>query len=527
MTIPYNPNLLPLAALAAGFGACWVTISLILKMCAVRSHMLSRKKELHHSHKVAVSRFGGVGLVVGFLVVAIGFYYSGFFSAADSRILLVVVLSSAAMFLLGFCDDLYSLGAKWKLLIQIAIASAAYFGDIRIDIVKNPVTEMDFVLGLSGYFATVFWLITLTNLINLIDGIDGLAGGISLMLMVLLATLGGAVMAPATLLAVGVAGALLGFLKFNYPPAKIYMGDGGAYFLGFLIGLLSIVNSDKGTVLAALIAPAFALALPFVDVSLAVLRRGLRGLPLFRADRKHIHHHLIALGFSRVAAVLALYGVSIFCLGVAFCVFYGQGRLLPLFAGVLFLGLLIAAHVSGFARDWFTIGSGLGKSLALRKETRYALTLGRWLELEAERRSSVEEIWQDYQFVAKKLGFTKVKLTLANYDNVWENEGRQPRPSAVQTIVHQLGDEAAIEFQADKDIMSEVLFELLSDLASETWYKAAARWQKLNGLPMEFRARPAVHLASARKPVPRFYVPESKPGLEISGSAQENVLTVP
>ena len=95
------------------------------------------------------------------------------------------------------------------------------------------------------------------------------------------------------LVACGMVGALLGFLWFNFPPARIYMGDGGAYFLGFQIGLFTIVNSQKGTILPALVAPLFVLALPILDTSLAILRRGLRGLPVFRPDRKHIHHRLI------------------------------------------------------------------------------------------------------------------------------------------------------------------------------------------------------------------------------------------
>ena len=146
----------------------------------------------------------------------------------------------------------------------------------------------------------------MTNLVNLIDGIDGLAAGICLMLTVLL-------MDPQAsgtaipLMVCGVAGSLLGFLVFNFPPAKIYMGDGGAYFLGFPIGELTISNSHKGTVAAALVAPLFVLALPILDVSLAIMRRGLKGLPLFRADRRHIHHRLLEMGLSRRRAVIAMY----------------------------------------------------------------------------------------------------------------------------------------------------------------------------------------------------------------------------
>src|ERR1044071_1456388 len=114
---------------------------------------------------------------------------------------------------------------------------------------------------------TVLWLVGMTNLINLIDGVDGLAGGICLMLMTLLAFVGHQT-GNLALVSAGMAGALLGFLWFNFPPARIYMGDGGAYLLGFQIGLFTIVGSQKGTILPALVAPLFVLALPIVDTSL-------------------------------------------------------------------------------------------------------------------------------------------------------------------------------------------------------------------------------------------------------------------
>jgi UDP-GlcNAc:undecaprenyl-phosphate GlcNAc-1-phosphate transferase len=126
----------------------------------------------------------------------------------------------------------------------------------------------------------------MTNLINLIDGVDGLAGGICLMLMSLLVFMGGGA-GPTSFIAAGMAGALLGFLRFNFPPARIYMGDGGAYFLGFLIGCISITSSQKGTIFAALSAPLFVLALPILDTLLAILRRGLRRRKLVRSDTKH------------------------------------------------------------------------------------------------------------------------------------------------------------------------------------------------------------------------------------------------
>ena len=490
-----------------GLGPGYGLLTFILRRFSGKN--ASRGGEFHHAQKRRLNRLGGLALVISFVLAAVGIYLSRSLSPAGEHTLGVIVLSSLAIFALGFWDDLRPLRAHWKLTAQIVISAGVYWANIRIEIFNDPLTGSNLHLGIIGFFATVLWLVTLTNLINLIDGIDGLAAGICLMLMFLLAHLHGdgdfgmVVM----LLSISVAGALLSFLKFNYPPAKIYMGDGGAYFLGFLIGLLSLVNSHKGTVAAALLAPAFALALPFVDVSLAVFRRGLRGLPLFRPDQKHIHHHLITLGFSRERTVLGLYAVSLLCLALAFGVFYLQGRLLPLFTGLLFLVLLVSGHLAGLTRDWFTIGSRLGKSLALRKETRYALTLSRWLEMEVERHHSVDELWEDYRFIVKKLGFSRVEVALPHGGHVWQIEGFDLTGRETQSIRHQISEGTVIEFSADKAVMSDLLFNLLSDLAAETWYKAAARWQVVNSAPLDFRSMAVPPGSCAAKKFVRFYAP--------------------
>ncbi|HEV3271737.1 MAG TPA: MraY family glycosyltransferase [Candidatus Methylacidiphilales bacterium] len=461
---------------ALGFFVCWALIGIILKR-AEKGMVANRERDFHHAHRTPLPRLGGVAMVSAFVVVALAVDLATSVPSPGTATLGVIVLSSLAMFALGLWDDLRPLGAKFKFAVQIAIAVAVYLGNVRIELFKNPLTDSDIHLGLFGFFATVLWLVSLPNLINLIDGIDGLAGGICLMLMLLMANLGAADnLGFSTLLSIGVVGALLGFLKFNYPPAKIYMGDGGAYFLGFLIGILSIVNSNKGTVAAALIAPAFALALPIVDVGLAVLRRGLRGLPLFRPDQKHIHHHLITLGISRERTLLNLYTVSLLCLFLALCVFCLQGRLLPLYTGLLFLVLLIAGHLSGFTKDWSRISSQLGQSLSLRKETRYALTLDRWLVMAAERHGSMENLWEDYQFLVKKLGFSKVRLILPDgAAHVWQAEGRDGQAGDRLQAAHEISDGTVIEFTANKQVMPEAVFSLLGDLAAETWYKAALR----------------------------------------------------
>jgi len=312
--------------------------------------------------------------------------------------------------------------------------------------------------------------------------------------------LGGEVRFP-ILIAAGMCGALLGFLRHNFPPAKIYMGDGGAYFLGFLIGILTLVHSQKGTIIAALIAPLFALALPIVDVILAILRRGLKGLPLFRPDRRHIHHKLQELGMSRTRAVLVLYGVSSVFLLMAFGVFWSQGRWVPILFGFLCLTLLLSARTFNFSRDWFAVGRVLENSAELRKETHYALALARCVEMAAERCGHLEELWEDFVFLARKLGFTRVRLTLDDGERLWQSaEIADAAQSWLRS--HDLGGERnmTLEFMANKNNMSERLFTHLSELAAEAWLKAANRWQQVSGLALGFDA--ADPSPAAKKPVP-------------------------
>jgi UDP-GlcNAc:undecaprenyl-phosphate GlcNAc-1-phosphate transferase len=287
------------------------------------------------------------------------------------------------------------------------------------------------------------------------------------------------------------------------------MGDGGAYFLGFLIGLVSLANSHKGSVAAALIAPLFALTLPIVDVGMAILRRGLKGLPIFRPDRKHIHHALLNFGFSRERAVLLLYTFSVASLFLAFGVFWSQGRLLPLLAGFLFLLVAITARSVGLVKGWFSVKSRLSKSLALRIETRYALTLCQWLELESERRHSILELWEDFQFVVKKLGFSEARLALAEDTRSWQTQGFDRHTHPLRQSHFDVNGCGKLDLAADPQVMPEKVFELLSDLAAESWHKAATRWTKLNQIPIRFDAYASPDTTTFQRNQPRPYSPDT------------------
>ena len=472
----------------AGFLVTWSLIPIIQKASAQRAD----SRGFHHTHSAPVSRFGGVAIASAFIVITLASVAFYSFEPLRHPHKWGMILGSLAMFGLGLRDDFRPMGAKLKLLGQFLIAIGVYFSGVQIELLKNPFTGAAVVLGPWSFFATVFWLVALTNLINLIDGIDGLAGGISLMLMCLLAYAGFRTNSFSLFLAVGMAGALAGFLYYNFPPAKVYLGDGGAYLLGFLIGTMTIATSHKGTVAAALIAPVFALALPIVDVIWAILRRGLKGLPIFRPDRKHIHHKLVECGFSRRGAVLILYAVSLICLFLAFAVFWSRGQLVPILFGAMFLILFASARFFGFIKDWYAVGRELGSSLQLRRETRYALQMCRWLEMEAERTETLQELWTSYLFITRKLGLSQVNLVLDTGRTVSRRQPIHNESSDFHRNRHELplANIKAIEFASESTTMSPKLFEHLTELAAEAWMKSVQRWQVVNGIPAVFE--PAV-----------------------------------
>ncbi len=453
-----------------------------------------RESNFHHNNKASVSRLGGLALALAFVAVALSAPWFATEPHPSFRISFVLCVTSLAMFGLGFWDDLKPLGARKKFVVQLLIASLAFAGGIEVNTFRVPLLGRDVTLGWLSGPVTVFWLISLTNLVNLIDGIDGLAAGVGFMLMSLLVVVGvrSSGLAFSVLYATGMAGALLGFLRFNFPPARIYMGDGGAYFIGFVIGVLTIVNSQKGTIVAALLAPLFALALPIIDVATAILRRGVHGLPIFRADRKHLHHRLLARGLSRRKAVAVLYVVCLLCLGFAFAVFCFRGVWLPFLFGAFCLTLLLAGHCIDFGRDYLALGRVLGNSIELRKESRYALPLVQWLGLESERVSTIDELCDGFQFICRKFRFSRVLLH-GPIEREWTfhaNVTRVPPPfppDEVQTAREDfrlsydipLKPAASLEFTAPAGTTSQASFELLSELAAEAWFKAIQRWQQL------------------------------------------------
>jgi len=494
-----------------GLAVTWALIPLIERVCRAWG-LLQPSRDLHHTHRVPVLRLGGVALAAAFVAVLALARVLAPEPGGLSREHAAMLFCPLAMFALGFWDDLRPLGAVRKLLAQILISAAVPCFGVGIQTVSLPFGNAALELGWLGYVATVLWLVSFTNLINLVDGIDGLAGGICLMLMVLLAYVSQEI-ANIPLLAAGMAGALLGFLRYNFPPARIYMGDGGAYFLGFLIGLATIVSSQKGTVAAALIAPLFVLALPIVDTALAIVRRGWYGLPIFRPDRQHIHHRLVATGASRRKVVLGIYSFTAVFLVMGFAAFWSKGFWIPSLAGLGVLIILLCAGWLNFSREWFSVGRVLGNSLQVRQEIQHTLTLANWLALDGERSPAIAGLWDDLVFAAQKMGFCLVRLRLEDEERVWQlpEQACDCRtmhreflngPFGTLVLGTRLGGEdsggpGALPHGTDKNDPSAFAtgetrgFAVTGELLAEGWLKAARRWHEVHQLPVRFTPLPA------------------------------------
>ena len=251
------------------------------------------------------------------------------------------------MFLLGLVDDIYNLGAKFKLIIQLSIATIVYLLGVQIDTIFNPFGGAPLHLGVFSYPITLLWIVGISNAVNFIDGVDGLAGSVISVSSITLALIAVAI-TPAqpitALIAFILAGSMLAFLTFNFNPAKIFMGDSGALFSGFLLATLSIAGVMKGAALAVLL-PFLVLAVPIMDITYSSLRRIMKGKSPFVADAEHIHHKLLKAGLSQKKTVALLTFIAIVAGAVA-TYFTGVLKNYFIYIAVLILIMIVLSFVS-------------------------------------------------------------------------------------------------------------------------------------------------------------------------------------
>ncbi len=312
-------------------------------------------------HKKPISRLGGVAIFAGFIaalaaeVIGEKFFGWGGTLTKGGPEVVGVLLGMVLIFAVGMVDDIVTLSPGPKFLGQLAAASIVIAAGLRIDFIGNPVGGGLIALGLLGIPVTLIYIAGFTNVINLIDGLDGLAAGVSVIsAMSFLALAAQANRLEAAILAAALIGACMGFLRYNFNPASIFMGDSGAMFLGFALATISLLGVMKSVAAIALAVPLLIIGVPIFDTASAIIRRIRHKRPIQEADRGHIHHRLLRQGFNQRQTVLIIYVWSALLAVGGYAMRYAPTliklltfALLALLTGfmVLWLGLFEAAHL--------------------------------------------------------------------------------------------------------------------------------------------------------------------------------------
>lgn len=262
-------------------------------------------------HTQVMPRLGGLAIYLAFNLAVL--------LTQDLTMKIIgLLLGGTVIMAVGVLDDTFDLSPRLKLLGQILAAGVLIAFDYKVHFITYPLGSGTFIyLEYLTIPVTFLWIIGVTNALNLIDGLDGLAAGtsaIAAVTMALVAFFNGQFGAAS--LALILAASVLGFLRYNFHPAKIFMGDSGSLFLGFILGGLAVSGLTKGATVISLFIPVVILGIPIMDTAFAILRRFTNGKPIFQADKKHLHHCLLELGFSHKQTVLVIYCINI-CLGAS------------------------------------------------------------------------------------------------------------------------------------------------------------------------------------------------------------------
>lgn len=275
-------------------------------------------KDSRRMHNKIMPRFGGMAIFLGTTIALIYNYWG------EPKTTFIII-GGALIYALGVVDDLRGLKAMPKFVFEIGVAVLMYFGNIRVNFISNffgiGKTDLGTILT---FVITVLWIVGITNAVNLIDGLDGLAAGVATIAAFCVAYAGfihGYYLTAGAMLAL--AGGALGFLPYNFHPAKIFMGDSGSLFLGFMLATISVIGTVKSATLIAIVMPVCVLGLPIFDTGFAIVRRLINKQKIMSPDKQHLHHRLMSLGYGQRRAVLMIYCVSAI-MGIAAILFSRQ-----------------------------------------------------------------------------------------------------------------------------------------------------------------------------------------------------------
>jgi len=370
-------------------------------------------------HEVPTPRTGGIAVFLAFfLTLAV----CRMFQTDVSRLLIInseatsFILGAFIVFTVGVWDDFARLNPRIKLLFQVLAATVAFAGGLEIENFHALGFSVNF--GFFSYFVTVFWFLLLINAVNLVDGLDGLAGGIVMfasMVMVAMGIMEGNLMHAVLFMAL--AGSILGFLKYNFAPARIFLGDGGSYFLGYAVAGLAVMESAKTPVGVALVLPLIALGIPVFDTLLAPVRRFLIGRKIFQPDKRHFHHRLLQMGLSRRKAVLFIYALTVLLSLVGLITINVRNERAGLLLVVLGIAAFFLIQKANYF-NYFTPGKIYGWITDIIDEAGFSSTRRSFLDVQIRtaNASSLDELWRQTVRAANHLGFDQCSLYLVNRD---------------------------------------------------------------------------------------------------------------
>ena len=391
-----------------------------------------------HMHTSPVSHVGGVAIFMSMMTLSIAVLWLwNPVVTTDQKMLgqlRILLLAAGFIFLTGLIDDVKAKGlrARIKFIAQIASAFIICAAGIRIkSVVITDSVTLDF--GWFSWPLTLFWIVGLTNAVNLSDGLDGLAGGICAIAcgtMAVFASSTGNM--PMVVLMLALLGSVTGFLFFNFNPAKIFMGDCGSMFLGFMIASSSVICFSKSSALVGLALPVVVLGVPVFDTLFSMLRRFLERRSIFSADRSHFHHKLIDLGLTQSQAVIAIYGVTLLNAGLGmFMIVTPKIYVLIVFFCVLVL-LLLIFHIVGSVR-LEQIKTAMQKRYKIVHQEREERKSFEEAALYFRRAATFDQWWQAISMAAGKMEFWTVDMPLVNRDGTsrelnWSYNGHNPDP---------------------------------------------------------------------------------------------------
>jgi len=441
-----------------------------------------------HVHENTVPRLGGIAIFLALITPMISLFF------VESDVALIIrdqrnqvwglLLGGGLMGLVGFVDDTRGLRALYKLNLQLVAGVIAFGFGFHIDAVRIPGLG-DLQMGVFALPVTVIWITGIVNAVNLIDGLDGLAGGVvffAALTNFVVARISGSVFVA--LFMAATMGALFGFLFFNFNPARIFMGDSGSYFLGYVLATTSLAGSlQKESTAVALLVPVVALGIPITDTLFAMVRRFVEKRPIFSSDRGHIHHKLLDLGLTHRRSVLMIHGMSIVLMLAAIGLALGRSWEIGLAILAASAVLVALIRFAGYAE-------AIVHPRALRdrdaERVKFALLEA---PVELAEVESEPEVWNVLESVVHRANLHYVELVARGAKNGHVLRRAHPTFTGEERDLiisrHHIGPERSARYdltfawQSDKGSVSpksEVLLQLLSDFVAQSLVRLGSRF---------------------------------------------------